>query len=124
MDVIDEQFCQANDVRAGQIYIIDNVDTVKVGASTNAMFRFYGLLNARELNPNAKLKVVYDVADEYGFEARAQAILNKHKAQNPIYKKSRNMLWGALDEHFSCDWATAMNEIDQKLKHINKVIYP
>jgi hypothetical protein len=37
--------------------------------------------------------VYYDVYDQNGFEAKAQALLNKHKAQNPLKAQNRNSKW-------------------------------
>lgn len=115
MEIIDDSFCESTDIEDGQIYIIDNVTTIKVGAAKNAQIRFDGLIRNGELSPQAKLKVVYEVPDEFGFEAKAQAVLNQYKAQNPNNAGNRNALWGALDEHFSCSVEIAMNEIEKKL---------
>jgi len=116
MEMIDERFCRKEDVKGGEVYLIDNVETIKIGESKNAQLRFEGLVKNGELNPNAKLKVVYTVDDKCGFEAKAQAILNQYKSQNPRKAKGRNASWGALDEHFSCDIEKAVKEIEINLK--------
>ena len=91
MNFIDEKYCVAKE--KGQIYIIDNVKTVKVGASHNAITRFRELKANGEIDLNARLNWVYDVPDMYGFEALAHALLNQWKTQNPIYSSNRAVGW-------------------------------
>jgi len=93
MGIIDGKFNDPSNNTPGQIYIIDNVKTVKVGASHDALQRFRNLKANGEIFPNATLVVVYNVADQNGFEAKAQAILNEHKAQNPVKALNRNPQW-------------------------------
>jgi hypothetical protein len=91
MNFIDEKYCIAKE--KGQIYIIDNVKTVKVGASHNAITRFRELKANGEIDLNARLMWIYDVPDMYGFEALAHALLNQWKTQNPIYSSNRAVGW-------------------------------
>ncbi len=91
MNLIDEKYCVAKE--KGQIYIIDNIKTVKVGASHNAITRFRELKANGEIDLNARLKWIYDVPDMYGFEALAHALLNQWKTQNPIYSSNRAVGW-------------------------------
>ena len=93
MELIEKKFYDASNVNVGQVYIIDNIQTVKIGASHDARKRFKDLKLNGEIFPNAKLVIVYDVYDQSGFEAKAQAILNKFKAQNPMKAQSRNPQW-------------------------------
>ena len=93
MELIEKKFYDASNVNVGQVYIIDNIQTVKIGASRDAQKRFKDLKLNGEIFPNAKLVIVYDVYDQSGFEAKAQAILNKFKAQNPMKAQSRNPQW-------------------------------
>ena len=93
MEHVEKMFYDASNVYPGQVYVIDNIQTIKVGASHDAVQRFKDLRNNGEIFPNAKLIVVYDVYDQNGFEAKAQAILNKCKAQNPMKVQGRNPQW-------------------------------
>lgn len=93
MDLIDGRYCPSNKIVDGQIYIIDNITSIKVGASRNAITRFRQLKANGEIRPNARLVWVYDVADVYGFEAKAQALLNQWKTQNPLYANNRTAGW-------------------------------
>ncbi|OWV26603.1 hypothetical protein B7988_05435 [Fibrobacter sp. UWB1] len=93
MERIEKLYYDASNVNVGQVYIIDNIKTVKVGASHDALQRFRNLKANGEIFPNATLVVVYNVADQNGFEAKAQALLNKYKAQNPVKAQNRNSQW-------------------------------
>ncbi len=93
MDLIDGRYCPSNMIVNGQIYIIDNINSIKVGASKNAITRFRQLKANGQINSNARLVWVYDVADMYGFEAKAQALLNQWKTQNPLYTNNRTAGW-------------------------------
>lgn len=115
MEHVEKLYYDASNVFKGQVYIIDNIQTIKVGASQDARIRFNELKANGEIFPNASLVVFYDVADQNGFEAKAQAILNKYKAQNPLKSQNRNPQWGYLDEHFDCSCLFAYGEIEKNL---------
>lgn len=93
MEHVEKKFYDASNVYPGQVYVIDNIQTIKVGASHDAVQRFKDLKANGEIFSNAKLVVYYDVYDQNGFEAKAQALLNKHKAQNPLKAQNRNSKW-------------------------------
>ena len=93
MDLLDKVFCQQSDIVYGQIYIIDNIKSVKVGASHNAITRFRQLKANGEIYPNAHLMCVYDVYDMFGIEAKSHALLNGWKTQNPLYASNRALGW-------------------------------
>ena len=93
MEHVEKMFYDASNVYPGQVYVIDNIQTIKVGASHDAVQRFKDLKANGEIFSNAKLVVYYDVYDQNGFKAKAQALLNKHKAQNPLKAQNRNSQW-------------------------------
>ncbi len=93
MEHVEKKFYDASNVYPGQVYVIDNIQTIKVGASHDAVQRFKDLKANGEIFSNAKLVVYYDVYDQNGFKAKAQALLNKHKAQNPLKAQNRNSKW-------------------------------
>ena len=93
MEHVEKNYYDASNVFKGQVYIIDNIQTIKVGASQDARGRFNELKANGDIFPDASLVVFYDVADQNGFEAKAQAILNKRKAQNPLKSQNRNPQW-------------------------------
>jgi hypothetical protein len=92
MDMIEKHYRPSN-ITEGNVYIIDNITSIKVGASSNAITRFRRLKAKGQINSNARLVWVYDVADMYGFEAKAQALLNQWKTQNPLYANNRTAGW-------------------------------
>lgn len=111
MGKFDQHFKQFVPSTSGQVYVIDNLETTKVGCSHNAEKRFENLKANRELNQDATLYAVLNVEDMEGFEASAQCLLNQFKDQNPAKSKYRNVKYGALDEHFKCRPDEAMSII-------------
>lgn len=97
----DKQFREKSSIKQGQIYVIDNKTTIKVGASYDAQHRFDELKSKHEINEDAKLKTIYDVYDQDGFETSAHCALNYYKDQNPAKSAFRDKAWGGLDEHFA-----------------------
>lgn len=93
MDIIDSKFNNPSNNVPGQVYIIDNIKTTKVGASHDAQKRFRNLKNNVDIYPDARLACVYDVEDMYGFEAKAHALLNQWKTQNPLHANKRTAGW-------------------------------
>lgn len=93
MEHVEKFYYDASNVFKGQVYVIDNIQTIKVGASQDARGRFNELKANGDIFPDASLVVFYDVADQNGFEAKAQAILNKYKTQNPLKAQNRNPQW-------------------------------
>ena len=102
LGMFDRQFRSQDQIHDGEVYIIDNLETTKVGFSHDAEQRFENLKRNGELNEDATLYKVYSTWDAEGVEASAHALLDEWKTQNPIKTYARNLQYGLLDEHFSC----------------------
>ena len=104
--------------RAGYIYIIDDIETIKVGLSSDPENRIDWLKSDKNLHPAAKLKYKMKTNNMVLAEALCHAKLYAYKVSDPKIKSRSTQCDTGWDEHFKISPEEAYEKIKEIVEKI------